>query len=105
MKIESELLVKCGYADYKTKNDNYICWNDPEIDNTMVAVQPYADTLEGKRQAESLWNHLSLSHTELWEKSYVLTLKEITATPELFNNEMGKILYRIKWCCEQLNPP
>ncbi len=98
MKIEAELLVKCGYADYKTENDNYICWHDPEIDNTMVAVQPYADTLEGRRQLDALEDYFSQNYgIELWAES-VLKLADTK-----YKSERQWRIDRIKWCCEQLS--
>ena len=53
----AEILVLCGYAEYTSDNSNYVCWHDPDIDNTMEAVQLFADTLEGRRQLETIYNY------------------------------------------------
>ncbi len=93
MKIEAELLVKCGYAE---KSES--CGIDWLLfDNTSyvpVICQPYADTLEGRRQLDALEDYLRDKETIHWRLS-------IDMVPLKSTNHQWRI-DRIKWCCEQL---
>lgn len=101
-KKAAEILVKCGYADYKTDNGNYICWRDPEIDDTMEAVQIFSNTLEGRRQADTIedWldNHKTFSDVDglsIWDVSAMKIIRE--------SSYHQWRLDRIKWCLEELS--
>ncbi len=72
----ASILVECGYCDYASENKNYICWCDIEDMGTMntdkmVASQFTADTLEGRRQLEAIWEYVSENHLEIFVSSMV----------------------------------
>jgi tRNA G46 methylase TrmB len=92
----AEILVECGYADYKTDNNNYVCWREPELDNTMEAVQLFADTLEGRQQLDVCKSYMYLKQANLWKKSAVYYPDECIADPHINDCD------RIRWCIEQL---
>ena len=98
----AEILVECGYADYKTDNNNYVCWREPEIDNTMEAVKPFSDTLEGRRQADAIEDWLTINKHSLYQNS-----EYEAESPKLPYSKFGCFWYqhrlnRIKWCLEEL---
>jgi len=99
LKKAAEILVECGYADYKTDSSNYICWRDPAIDDTIEAVQYFSDNLEGRRQADAIEFHFEFnaptSNLDLWLESKVIT--QGMNTPHQWR------LDRIKWCLEELS--
>ena len=94
----AEILVECGYGDYKTDNNNYVCWRDPEIDNTMEAVKPFSDTLEGRRQADAIEDWLRINKPfSIWKESgYHCFINK-----EKGGNYQWR-LDRIKWCLQEL---
>lgn len=80
----AEILVKCGYSDtesgYRTTQ------------MIVVELNPFADTLEGRRQADYIENWLSYFHTEMWLGDQHIARE---------NNHQWR-LDRIKWCLQEL---
>ena len=97
----AEILVKCGYAKsaghtwdkegwangfevFTIKDDERNCLSGRE------ACNPFADTLEGRRQADAIEDWLMFEYSGMW-CSGVTTL----------GNHQWR-LDRIKWCIEEL---
>jgi hypothetical protein len=102
MKKIAEALVQCGYADYQI-GDGSVRWKDAELDNLCEEVEPFADTLEGRRQADALEDWLFINHNRLW----AIDSKRPEAVPPIissnrFYSQHQWRLDRIKWCFEQL---
>ena len=103
----AEALVECGYADNNWLNsDNssewWVCWvawdNDTIIRNEIV--DPFADTLESRRQADALEDWLdNFWSRNLWQASVSAIKKYNSKT--IANNHQWR-LDRIKWCFEYL---
>lgn len=108
----AEALVECGmYAEVVPITDgkkvaHYIGYID-EFNGTRDyrksdKIDPFADTLEGRRQADALEDWLTLNHYPLWNRS------ELDAeSPEKPYSENGAFWYqhrrnKLKWCFEQL---
>ena len=93
----AEILVECGYADKLGYMEN----GNAEVIRTKLFhhVEPFADTLEGRRQADAiedwLWERYLKIHTEgdLWGES-------INIEQESTKHQWR--LDRIKWCLEEL---
>ena len=90
----AEILVECGYCE----SSNYLyLFKDmcSEINN------PFADMLEGRKQADALENHFKSKHANnkygcLWE----LSADEVDypLTKDNYPDERLWRLNRIKWC-------
>ena len=97
MKQYAEILVKCGYAKFMLRPDII------EVSGYSVKVNPFADTLEGRRQADAIEGYLRWHETELWKESYIKTSKYYES---MIDSLVCKVhqwrLDRIKWCVEQL---
>ena len=99
----AEILVECGYAVEILEapingNPNHIGWccrtpeNVGKTQEWRSVVDPFADTLTGRRQADAIEDFLPFS---LWEESYL----EVDTD----HGDGRKLkLDRIKWCVEQL---
>jgi hypothetical protein len=96
MKKAAEILVECGYG--------YLSRDFPKqilrvVENVGVQVYPidlFADTLEGRRQADAIEDWLSINHYLNWHKSR----SEVLVID--YKNCHKWRLDRIKWCLEQL---
>jgi hypothetical protein len=98
----AEALVECGmYVEIKPIMDGrklsfYIGYLD-EHNGTRDyrksdKIDPWADTLEGRQQADALEDFLDINHSLLWLES---------ARPAEPGNNRKWRLDRIKWCFEQ----
>ena len=85
----AEALVECGYADD---------WQEPItncievlVNHRWTIVDPFADTLESRRQADALEDWLDQNYRNLWlaARSSALSCHQMR-------------LDRIKYCFEQL---
>ena len=96
MKQYAEALVECEY-----KNAEGICLNASDKwalefgSSGCLPVDPFTDTLEGRRQADALEDWLDLQHSEIWLQS------AFAVGPGQGNNRKWR-LDRIKWCFEQV---
>ncbi len=102
MKKIAEILVECGYASQHTD------WQDSRLLHVREGMEyvntsegwktvcPFADTLEGRRQADALedWLHYA-------EPTLLMCAKQHCKEPVPYNGRQ-KRLARIKWCFEQL---
>ena len=100
MKI-AEALVECGYADECFYNRHTKNWRIDRLSMEMIAevVDPFADTLEGRRQADALEDWLTWIHDELWIKSFSALDDPTCGTGQTHHQWR---LDRIKYCFEQL---
>ena len=103
MNKAAEILVECGYGESSLCKDlahSHIRVKDESFGSATgyrgEAVQPFADTLEGRRQADAIedWLDNTSKHFELWDKSAGW------CKPTNGNHQWR--LDRIKWCLEQL---
>ena len=112
MKRIAEALVECGYADTWIQHDNrqYPLNNQFDsisigIDGNWIKCNPFADTLEGRRQADALEDWLHNEHYNIIQQAKVA---EMLQKDNPNNDFMGqyngrqKRLKRIKWCFDQL---
>lgn len=105
LKKAGEILVACRYAvSYATDKREHLQHNPPisltvvceNRDFDEVACEPFADTLEGRRQADAIEDWLRNLKTKLWRLSP-------PHQPEgEFTYYRIERLDRIKWCLEQL---
>ena len=93
----AEILVACGYAekihepvipsDIRLHVNNFI-GNQP--------VNPFVDTLEGRRQADAIEDWLILFHTTLWKEA---SSGKADVTAPHHNHQWR--LDRIEWCIQE----
>jgi hypothetical protein len=117
LKKAAEILVECGFAVKFNIDKREHLQHSPPIclivacedrDFDSVTCDPFADTLEGRRQADTIedwlrsFNALDCSVSDLWDASK-LEVKPIRATgiSAAFNQHQWR-LDRIKFCLEQL---
>ena len=106
LKKAAEILVECGYAKeiathfYYMPEDSaiYVQFRkpDPFDDSCQQKVNPFADTLEGRRQADAIEDWLSINHSLNWHKSRSEVLVIDYKTCHKWR------LDRIKWCLDNL---
>ncbi len=89
----AEILVECGYAKdiNKDKGQYIVAINVPVT--IWVWCDPFADTLEGRRQADALEEYLMDERPKIW----------FASGPHicLISTRRQRRLDRIKWCFEQ----
>ncbi len=90
--VESVKDAKNVYQHYSASKDYYIEFNDETLNN----VEPFSDTLIGRRQADAIEDYLHDKHPDILEQS-----KRFCRVPCPYNGRQ-KRLDRIKWCLEQL---
>jgi len=90
MKRVAEALVDCWYGNF-TDGVNIIDWK-----GVKQKIDPFADTLEGRRQADALEDWLINNHWDLWNESR----RGYSTSPTGKQHQWR--LDRIKWCFEQL---
>ena len=97
----AEILVESGYADFVNQLDKKmgratIMHRGVEINTCATVVRPFADTLEGRKQADAIENWLHINEPEL-----VRQAKHCTE-PTPYDGRK-KRLVRLVWCLEQLD--
>ena len=108
MKQYAEALVECRYAHSVAGNGISLRANTPEdYKNTFgyIDVDPFADTLEGRRQADALEDWLHNEHYSLIQEAKVAEMLRKDNQNNDFTGQYNgrqKRLDRIKWCFEQL---
>ena len=107
MKKAAEILVECGYAKEIAHHFYYMPEEgavyvqfrkpDPFDDPCQQKVDPFADTLEGRRQADAIedWLHQN-------KVSLLIECKNNLLDPVPYNGRQ-KRLDRIEWCLEELS--
>lgn len=99
MKIEAELLVKCGYAEMtgrsidrrlETEHLTLVTKDYRKVER----CNPYTNTFEGRQQADALEDWLWEKETIHWRLSIDMVL--------LKSSNYQWRLDRIKWCCKQI---
>ncbi len=101
----AEILVERGYASgFYMYHDRYL-WEkenkakrEAYFEDTQLKVNPFADTLEGRRQADAIEDWLMVEHYARWYKS-----KNIDTCVDIKFSCHQWRLDRIKWCIEELN--
>jgi len=94
----AEALVECGYADDWEEITDFkdsVILLKVKTGIRREECNPFADTLEGRRQADALENWLSTNKNEYWTES-VLHIDDGRGRLHQWR------LDRIKWCFEQL---
>ena len=97
----AEILVKCKYAEgYYLYHDRWF-WQEqdpskmtPYLQNPYQRCNPFADTLESRRQADAIETYLNQSRVLLWANSAGVPKESIHLHEWRLN--------RIKWSVEQL---
>ena len=89
----AEILVECEYADGFWGNGYFLFYNRSFENETKL--DPFSDTLEGRRQADAIEDWLSTRQSGLW---CVFSRKD---NPLLDNLHKWR-LDRIKWCIQEL---
>jgi hypothetical protein len=118
----AEILVECGYAQKYNKWYGGTCDNFTDSDDTIgdyytvewsshaytdrhvqvdpngsERVNPFSDTLEGRRQADAIEDYLETSEPILWVNSR----KDIQMN--YYTQRHQWRLDRIKWCLQELS--
>ena len=94
----AEILVECGYADIAY--GERLVWIAPEIDHITDMCNPFADTLEGRRQADSIEDWLGNKRDDLWFSFF--SDKELYEKKGFVTSGHKWRLDRIKYCIQQL---
>lgn len=104
MKI-AEILVECGYAKSLAEDSEGVINGWVTICDSGYGihekVDPFADTLEGRRQLDALEDWLKFNQYNLWNFSE----EDISQMNKSDSTQMSSHqwrLDRIKWCIEQL---
>jgi hypothetical protein len=105
LKKAAEILVECGYADaINEKRPMTVRRNLPIGEDyypLQVECDPFADTLEGHRQANAIEDWLfDDSSPELYKRHYNLWHESSDLSVTKSRHQWR--LDRIKWCLEQL---
>ena len=98
----AEILIETGiYLKSKCDERPYthvLIPDDSFVGTHAVLVQPFADTLEGRRQADAIEDWLHKNH-----QSLLIKCKDNVQAPRLSEyNGRKKRLDRIKWCLHEL---
>ena len=93
----AEILVECGYAvnhrEASVSKGEYLIGVMTGFDQR---VQPFTDTIDGRKQADAVEDWLNKEHTSLWLSAYRKVNKN------LCDNKHDWRLDRIKWCVQEL---
>ena len=103
-KKAAEILIKCGYAMTSTYYDSCAEVQHHAKFEVDKHIDPFADTLEGRRQADALEDWLKDRSVyednhggfQIWEKSKIELPRPAGKSQHQWR------LDRIKWCLEQL---
>ena len=93
-----EIFVECGYALSLVDWDEGYILRDAKYSPIPEKIQPFTDTLEGRKQDDVIEDFLYKSKNSLWAKSY-FKVDDPIITGES-NREFR--IRRMKWCIEQL---
>ena len=99
MKRIAEALVKCGYAKEIDCLGEYVVVEENNgRDEWIQETDPFADTLEGRRQADALEDWLCSKYELIPDSVWEISSKyaSLTSTRHQWR------LDRIKWCMNQL---
>ena len=98
----AEILVECGYATSYEKDGHHWYVEYLYTDNMPCyeKVNPFADTLEGRRQADAIedWFNHNEEPYKLWCDSDLMT----RSVESLSKSVHQWRLDRIKWCLDNL---
>jgi len=88
----AEILVECKFCEFVT-DGNIDIDTDQEV-LRMDHINPFTDTLEGRRQADAIESYLI-------QNNFHREFNILTAKPEITDFHQWR-LDSIKWCLEQL---
>ena len=95
----AEILVECGYAA-RLSVDGFVRVRDSSWGSESglrgEKVDPFADILEGRRQADAIEDYLEVNYGNLWN------IKSILRNQDEGGCQHQWRLNRIKWCLQQL---
>ena len=94
----AEILVDCGYGDKLGFMEN----GNAEViqSNLFKHVEPFSDTLEGRRQADAIEDWLWFNENTLYSKSFHVIDEPLIY--ESLKTQHKWRLDRIKWCILEL---
>ena len=102
LKKAAEILVECGYATsfFAINKDSHYWIRFKGTDKEHTHVDPFADALDGRRQADAIEDWLCIYQYPLWNSSD--TKAEY---PEKTDTSFWHLwrINKIKWCLEQLS--
>ena len=100
----AQILVECGYANIMRGGNDKITgceyWIGNVINNipVQIPVQIFADTIEGRRQADAIEDYIRFNHDQTWRNSrFVLNVPDSSDS----SNHQWR-LDRIKYCIKDL---
>ena len=98
LKKATEILVECGYNKCSF-DGTHLHWK-----GGFSKPEPFVDTLEGRRQANAIEDWLVINKCDLWLKSKRVHDEDLfySANNETLVTRRGELLYRIKYCLENL---
>lgn len=97
LKKAAEILVECGYATIGINGYMESCyWGKGDKHPEEIVIDPFSDTLEGRRQADAIEDWLSRTENKLWFEDSLYAHKETDTTQHQWR------LDRIKWCLDNL---
>lgn len=109
LKTAGELLVKSGYAASSDRNlsDTYYLARVENNQGHFEAseVDPFANTIVGRRQADVIETYLAFNESTLWHHSKSGIESTAESCHKQFTTHHKWRLDRIKWCLEQLTKP
>ena len=91
----AKALVECGYA-YSWQSNRAALFVTIPVTSEIQKVDPFADTIEGRRQADALEDWLAQEHGKLWGKS-----ADYVGFKFHWHYHQWR-LDRIKWCFQRL---
>ena len=95
-KKAAEILVECGYVIPGMNGYMEPCFYVAGGRHPMeIVIDPFADTLEGRRQADAIEDWL-MAETTLWCESF-------NVVPDSICSQHQWRLDRIKYCLEELS--
>jgi len=102
----AEILVERGYAHHMHIDQRaHLRHNPPidlilidsDVDNIRFSCDPFADTLEGRRQSDAIEDYLFIHKFDLFNESVII--KPMIEALHLHQWRLDGI----KWCLEQLS--
>ena len=83
LKKAAEILVECNFP--------------------FAIIQPFSDTLEGRRKLDVIKGYLIWNHSDLWERSWINDAKYYESMIDTIYQKVYEWdVKRCKWCLEQL---
>ena len=97
LKKAAEILVECGYGELNIDYPNCVV---KRLENNILLfdIDPFADTLEGRRQADAIEDWLCSKYELIPNSVWELSLQQVRLTSTRHQWRLD----RIKWCLDNL---